>query len=121
MNHTKYDQILDRLQKSTTFPLEMVAEATNLPSLSPQQSALLNALILADGDVLAPVRSGQCSLPDLLAAHADPVVQAYLEQFRRLSVTAAEIRAAQAARTAINTLERILTSDPDPMEQRRAA
>lgn len=98
----------------------MIAVAPSLPPLTPQQAQALQSL-LTGSDIFAPVRSGEISLPDLLTALSDPAVQAHIEEVRRLSALALEIRASQAAHSAIVALERTLSANPDPTEQRRAA
>jgi hypothetical protein len=101
----------------------MVAAADPTPPpLSHDQVAILNAFITSNYDLAATAASANLTLPDLLAWHRAPAVQAALDDLESLQARADELQLAAARRDAVKELHGILRdAESDPVERRRAA
>lgn len=93
-------------------------------TFSPADHALFDAYLrhgLSTPHLAAAANNPHLSTLDLLAWLDQPHIQHALQQLSRAHALAAKLRRAQARFTAIETLDTLCTTSPDPTERRRAA
>jgi len=100
----------------------MPAESHDLPPLSPENNAILSAILESSESLFTIAAYHNLTLAALLQRVQSPAFQANLDAARRLALKRADAHLAEAAQIATTTLASIARDpDADPTERRRAA
>lgn len=91
------------------------------PDSGLEPESLLHLYLNANYDLRAVAEQTDIPLTDLLDWLESPETQRILDRLRAAAADSLALRATEARRTAIDTLERVLLESDDPIEQRRAA